>query len=67
MELISSETVEIEKLLSNKVPTLKINFLLTRKDIIFKIKSHKNLHRSYLFSKFYCLGYFQRNNFKLAK
>ena len=30
-ELITSETVEIEKLLSNKVPTLKINFPLDKK------------------------------------
>jgi len=30
-ELITSETVEIEKLLSNKIPTLKINFPLDKK------------------------------------
>ena len=30
-ELITSETVEVEKLLSNKVPTLKINFPLDKK------------------------------------
>ena len=30
-ELITPETVEIEKLLSNKVPTLKINFPLDKK------------------------------------
>ncbi len=49
VELITSETVEIEKLLSNKIPTLKINFPLDRKGHRYAELSRSKIYIGVLF------------------